>query len=318
MPSSPYGWAHSCCSAAALAAAIADPSVLHIESDIVVSSRTGLPVMAHPPSTDSDLSFEEFLVSCTTEKSSGGTYKDLKFDFKDMAAVEPCLQRTVKERKRLRSTGQTVWLNADVLMGPGCGPRAVEPGHRTPPAITANKFLQLCRDIYPEGILSLGWKVDVCGTSGYSDAHCGEMYDLLSRNDLLNSPLVLAVAARQLAKNPAPIQRLLQKLPQSELLVWTGTGEPPILPSLVERIRDAFSQANTNDEQARTGLRVKFDVAVQTGRLRGLVWNGDRSVALFRMYRPIKWALAEAGIYKSALLFMLACGIIFGASNQKT
>ena len=33
---------------------------------------------------------------------------------------------------------------------------------------------------------------------------------------------------------------------------------------------------------------------------------------------PQAEALVEAGIYKSALLFMLACGIIFGALNQKT
>jgi len=36
-----HGWAHSCCTAAALAAALEDPAITAIESDICISSRTG-------------------------------------------------------------------------------------------------------------------------------------------------------------------------------------------------------------------------------------------------------------------------------------
>ena len=108
------GWAHSCCSATALAAALSDPSVHSIESDIVVSSLTGEPVMAHPPATHSDLSFEKFLVSCTGGTATTGAvsnnraalFKNLKFDFKHMGAVEPCLQRTARERERLHDGAQ--------------------------------------------------------------------------------------------------------------------------------------------------------------------------------------------------------------------
>ena len=90
------GWAHSCCSAAALAAALSDPSVHSIESDILVSSRTGQPVMAHPPATDSDLSFDDFLVACTGG-DDGRKRKHLKFDFKDAAAVGPCLEHEFED-----------------------------------------------------------------------------------------------------------------------------------------------------------------------------------------------------------------------------
>ena len=52
--------------------------------------------------------------------------------------------------------------------------------------------------------------------------------------------------------------------------------------------------------------RINFDVAVQKGGpLRAALWNGDRSIFLFRAYRPLKWALAESGSTKKKLLFSL-------------
>ena len=317
------GWAHSCCSAAALAAALSDPSVHSIESDILVSSRTGQPVMAHPPATDSDLSFGDFLVACTGG-DDGRKRKHLKFDFKDAAAVGPCLERTAAERGRLRAGGQTVWLNADVLAGPGCHPMAVEPGHRTPPAVAADAFLERCRAAYPEGVLSLGWKVDVVGVGGYTEAHCDAMYALLERHGLLDTELVLAVAARQTAQNPAPLLKLLRRLPRSELLVWTGTGEPAILPGLVGRIRRAFASIEARGwgggggGGARGGrrTRVNFDVAVQEGGpLRALLWNGDRSIFLFRAYRPFKWALYERDFPKLAMLLLRVAALWFALAH---
>ena len=111
------------------------------------------------------------------------------------------------------------------------------------------------------GVLSLGWKVDVVGVGGYTEAHCDAMYALLERHGLLDTELVLAVAARQTAQNPAPLLKLLRRLPRSELLVWTGTGEPAILPGLVGRIRRAFASI-------RRGL------VVRAGRHRGRRLSG--------------------------------------------
>ena len=97
-------WAHSCCSVAGLAAALENEGITAIETDIIISGRTGKPVMAHPvskgcvkhahypsppeskkpavamtgltvrclqPATDSDLTFEEFWRRAVEEPTPG-------------------------------------------------------------------------------------------------------------------------------------------------------------------------------------------------------------------------------------------------------
>ena len=43
-PAESFGWAHSVCTREALTAALADPLVVNIETDIIISARTGEPV----------------------------------------------------------------------------------------------------------------------------------------------------------------------------------------------------------------------------------------------------------------------------------
>mmetsp|Transcript_24818 Transcript_24818/g.29304 ORF Transcript_24818/g.29304 Transcript_24818/m.29304 type:complete len:118 (+) Transcript_24818:52-405(+) len=107
-------WAHSCCSESALNSAIQNDSIKFIESDIVISSRTGKPCMAHPPANDSKFTFSQFL------KLAAPSGKGLKLDFKDQAAVSPCLKevRNLDQQGGIKSD-QTIWLNADILCGPG-------------------------------------------------------------------------------------------------------------------------------------------------------------------------------------------------------
>jgi len=95
-----------------------------IESDIIISSVTGEAVMAHPPSTHSDLSFEDFMEKCIEHNAASfnggfGRPKHLKLDFKQLIAVKPCLTFLAKNRERIALGDVTVWLNADVLPGPG-------------------------------------------------------------------------------------------------------------------------------------------------------------------------------------------------------
>ena len=169
-------WAHSCCSRSALSAALLDPSIKAIESDICVSSETGEPIMAHPPATTSDLTFAAFIESCAGPPTS--TSKDVKLDFKDWEAVLPCLKATRTYWPRLLAAGQTVWLNADVFPGPG---------NRNAEAIPADAFVAQCTEWLPGGVLSLGWKADVCSDEPYQRADCESMYDLLDRHELLTA-----------------------------------------------------------------------------------------------------------------------------------
>ncbi|CAF1546911.1 unnamed protein product, partial [Rotaria sordida] len=58
---------------------------MFIEADILIGSSSPDPIMAHPPNKTSDLTFSEFL------KQVKSSSKGLKLDFKDINALQPCL-----------------------------------------------------------------------------------------------------------------------------------------------------------------------------------------------------------------------------------
>ena len=88
--------AHSCCSKADLAQALAIPYITAIEADIVLSRSTRTPIMAHPPHDESDLSYVEFLESILEDGK-----RSIKLDFKEPEAVRPCLKaRTAAPARR--------------------------------------------------------------------------------------------------------------------------------------------------------------------------------------------------------------------------
>lgn len=60
---------------------------MFLEADILfIESLHSEPIMAHPPQTESDLKFSEWL-DLTISKGRG-----LKLDFKTPNAIEPCLK----------------------------------------------------------------------------------------------------------------------------------------------------------------------------------------------------------------------------------
>ena len=77
-------WAHAVNSRQKLEETLKS-SLLFIEADILIGSSTTEPIMAHPPHTTSDLTFADFL------KELKSTSKGLKLDFKDINALQPCL-----------------------------------------------------------------------------------------------------------------------------------------------------------------------------------------------------------------------------------
>ncbi len=147
------GWAHSCCSQQELVSALSNSKIHSIESDIVLSSRTNHPVMAHPPATDSDLPFEEFLAISLATSSS----KNLKLDFKSPVCVPLCLPSLAIHSNAIARKDMVIYLNADVLPGTGIVDALLVP-------FDADTFVSECRQGFPAGILSLGWKVDLSKT----------------------------------------------------------------------------------------------------------------------------------------------------------
>ena len=87
-----------------------------IEADVSLGAENE-PIMAHAPANTSDLSLEQFLESVLASTQSGEK-KGIKLDFKFLDVVEPSLVMLDNLRDKLNFP---VWLNADILKGPGGG-----------------------------------------------------------------------------------------------------------------------------------------------------------------------------------------------------
>ena len=108
-------WSHATNSRAKLDKALTD-STMMIEADVSLGAGNK-PIMAHPPANTSDLSLEQFLESVLASTQSGEK-KGIKLDFKFLGVVEPSLVMLDKLRDKMNFP---VWLNADILKGPGGG-----------------------------------------------------------------------------------------------------------------------------------------------------------------------------------------------------
>ncbi|CAJ1446427.1 unnamed protein product [Effrenium voratum] len=193
--------------------------VTAIEVDVAMGYFTGnpgkkMPVMTHPPLLTSDLTFEDFLDKLIEDKR-----RHVKFDFKDLESVERCLPVLAERSSELARNGQAVWLNADVLPGPGL--------RRWSCAVPAEEFLSKAEEYCPGAHLSLGWKANPVGLEAYNEADCKAMAQICRHHAKQN--VVFAVAARAAARDFQPLADLLAQIPGSQLLFWTGAWEPPLL-----------------------------------------------------------------------------------------
>lgn len=136
-----------------------------------------------------------------------------------------------------------LWLNADVLPGPGCDQTG---SVQQQPAIDAAAFLAQCQSHWPRAVLSLGWitrpppphtdtdtqMAAPTDAHYYSDAHVSAMVSLVSAaaSASPSSPFpqctfpVRASLVRG-SWSRATLQRLLAACPHSSLTVWTSREE---------------------------------------------------------------------------------------------
>ena len=281
LPSSLQEWAHSTSSVAQMHSAMTDHRITAVEADILIGTAMGNlensgiaePIMAHPPDRESDMSFAHFMNLAMQNKQ---LQKHVKLDFKEIETTQPCLD--ILRNLTFESNGKFIFLNADIIPGPG----------RTHEDITvsASHFLDQCHCVIssmrkvsafqcscignarnltrnPPPIMqvkfafSLGWKVDVCSISGHTEEQVAEMINLIRAYKLSESAgIVLAVNARLLSKNMPPFESFLDKHPDSQLLCWVGSGEPPIAMMKVNRIQKHFRRHGSIE-------RIGFDVQVR-------------------------------------------------------
>jgi hypothetical protein len=142
-------WSHGTNSYAEFSRAIQNETVTAIEADIVMGRDTSstnndsnVPVMAHPPSMESDLSAATFLDEATKSQDERRLSKHLKLDFKELDAVVPTLVKL--HSLKVNNDGNIVYLNADILEGPGKSSVDV--------TVPADAFLQTCLELIASGV----------------------------------------------------------------------------------------------------------------------------------------------------------------------
>jgi glycerophosphoryl diester phosphodiesterase len=164
-------WAHAVNNTKYLEQALNNADVHFIEVDISLSKELK-PIAAHY-NDGSDLAFEQLL---NLVKQSD---KGLKFDLKDQKTVLPCLQK-LKSSK----LGRPIVLNADILSLAD-----------TPPAIIAGKkFINDCREFYPDGLLSVGWRTNYDST--YTSEDINKMLQLCRNIKEVSFPIRASILPR--------------------------------------------------------------------------------------------------------------------------
>jgi len=256
----PHGlvWAHATNSVSKLSAALADPIITAIEADVMLGYTTGTeekrqqPITSHPPHLLSDLSVSSFMHELKRSK----TLRHAKLDFKQMEAVPPVLQLLKEVCPLSHHEDAVAFLNADILPGPG--------RRGQPVPVPADRFIESCLDQVEgmrggDGIrfaFSLGYRVRYESGESYSADDALSMSEVVSKHNLLSrsAGVVLALNARLLALKPDVFDSFLAAFPGTQILAWTGAGEPPIPQQEIESIKHHFFNMET---------RIGFDCDIE-------------------------------------------------------
>ncbi|KAM9360558.1 protein FAM151B [Symphorus nematophorus] len=207
-------WSHAVNSRSRLAEVLTGPTHM-LEADIIMRGGDPRePIMAHPPDTDSDITLREWLEEVKEHD------KGIKLDFKSLEAVSPSV--ALLEEALTRSS-RPVWINADILSGPG--------GQATP--LEPQAFLSAVETLPADTVLSLGWTTGwTAGTDnpGYSWDAVRAMQDICRS---LKHPVTFPVRAALLAQSFSQLSWLLQQSDRYTLTVWTGQNDTLTLQDLL-------------------------------------------------------------------------------------
>lgn len=227
-------WAHAVNSQADLIKALTSDDIMMLEGDVVMgnlnhsnSNMTNVPIMAHPPDTESDLSLEEFLSSVLHNGTKG-----VKLDFKSVEAFEnskPILAQRQKEFK------VPLFLNADILPGPV---------NATTTVVDSKSFLTGAIATFPQSVLSVGWTTRYGSefniTEGqYTKEQIQKMIDTLSENKVSQS-ITYPVRAGLAANDISAIKTLMENsssFGNVSLTIWSSHGDHVDTKKLSELIK---------------------------------------------------------------------------------
>lgn len=206
-------WSHAVNSRSRLAEALTGPNHM-MEADVIIRGCDPRePIMAHPPDTDSDITLKEWLEGVKDYD------KGIKLDFKSLEA----LSLSVVLLEDVSRLNRPVWINADILSGPGGQARPLEP----------QAFLSSVKTLPPHTVLSLGWTTGwTAGTenAGYSWDMVRVMEEICRP---LQHPVTFPVRAALLAQSFSQLSWLLQQSDRYTLTVWTCQNDKLTLQDLL-------------------------------------------------------------------------------------
>uniref|UniRef100_A0A3P8ZNB1 Menorin-like domain-containing protein n=1 Tax=Esox lucius TaxID=8010 RepID=A0A3P8ZNB1_ESOLU len=234
-------WAHAANSKTKITEAL-QSSAHMIEADILLRGHEPKePIMAHPPENDSDISLHDWL------KVVQASDKGIKLDFKSLQAVAPSMALLDSVRSELRGP---VWINADILPGPGGKATPLDPKDFVEAAVTPGSY---------GDVLSLGWTTGwVAGTEnpGYSWEMVREMEAVCWP---LTQSVTFPVRAALMSQSFPQLQWLLQQSDRYSLTVWTGQTDALAVEDLLPYRKDIDK------------TRIYYDLLdAQRAQLRGL------------------------------------------------
>ncbi len=170
--------------------------VMMIEGDISFSEENKA-IMAHPPKKTSDLTFEEWITSIAN------SHKGAKLDFKDPKVVIPVLNR-LKEL----NLSIPIFLNADVLRGPGGDSPKFEP----------LEFINECEEFYPRAdYLSLGWTVGYDPLGKYTLKNVEDMIEFSNKSPI---PVTLSVLIYYMPSSWEALKMIFENSKDS-ITIWS-------------------------------------------------------------------------------------------------
>jgi hypothetical protein len=228
MSTSTISWSHSCCSSQDLSSTLSNPEITAIEVDICWNSKLNQPTMKHQKESTDE---QDFLTSTWMEvlftHSNRSRIRIIKLDFKNVKAIRPTLVEfdRVKQQYSIWETSVggivEVWLNADILVGPGTTKDEAKP-------IQPELFFQACdefHETFNNFVLSLGWTTNysVTETYMYERKHIDEMIQILEKYRK-NRRVTFPIRASLCRSSWSELRRLVEI---GSFTLWTGVEGVP-------------------------------------------------------------------------------------------
>lgn len=215
-------WKHGVNTRETLAASLSSPHYTCIECDVGFDAYARVPVMQHAPIVYSGWGARFGLRKWihTVDASAWLNHsspKVIKFDFKHIDCVGPSIQ-LISKSNLYASPHVSIWLNADVLPGPG-----TVFSH----SLDAQMFLTAIQPL-KRATLSLGWTTSFSYL--FPPKYSPQMVDqMLALSRTLNHSILFPIRASLLRTSLSELKRLT--LPDTpyirSLSVWTGAEGIP-------------------------------------------------------------------------------------------